>query len=199
MCAGTPPSAGSTTSIDDLEDGNADIPNVDGRRGAWYTVNDGTAGTQNPAPNSTFVPTSGGALGSKYSARTWGNGFTSWGAAMGVPLNAAGQSQCPYDASRYSGITFYSKGSGTVTVSIGSSATVPVARGGTCTSGCLDYYATKVVLGSNWTQQHIRWADLKQAGWGTPVSFSAAEIIFIEFEFGVGVNFDLYVDDLAFF
>jgi len=198
-CPGTPPAAGGTTLIDDLEDGNGDIPNVDGRRGKWYTVNDGTAGTQNPSPSGTFVPVSGGAQGSNYSARTWGSGFTSWGAAMGVQLNAAGQNQCPYDVSRYSGVTFYAKGSGTVTISVATSATVPVDRGGTCTSGCLDYYATKVVLSSAWTSERIHWTDLKQAGWGTPVSFNASQVLFIEFEFGAGVSFDLYVDDLAFF
>jgi hypothetical protein len=199
-CARDAPVAAADLLIDDLEDGDALIREAEGRRGAWYTVNDGSrSATQTPAPGAAFVAVDEGARGSAYAARTWGRGFLGWGAALGVRLNAAAQTACAYDASATDGIRFYARGSGTATVSVSSAATLPVAAGGTCSAGCLDYYATRIVLTSHWSLHEISWRELRQTGWGTPVRFDPARLFAVEFAFGRGVAFDLYVDDLTFY
>jgi hypothetical protein len=92
----------------------------------------------------------------------------------------------------------YAKGTGTVTVSVATSPTVPLTAGGTCTASCFDYYATYIDLTESWVLHQITWEQLAQDGWGTPVDFSPAEVMYFEFEFGENVDFDLYVDDLSF-
>ena len=197
----TPPAAAATRLlIDDAEDGDGAIASVEGRRGEWYTVNDGTSGaTQDPAPGATVVAAVGGAHGSGYAIHMQGSGFRTWGASLGVTLSEATQGQCPYDASNTKGIRFYAKGTGSITISVATSPTVPTAEGGTCGARCFDYYAVREQLSSDWQQYQFTWSELRQSGWGAAVSFSAAEIMYIEFAFGVNVNFDLYVDDLSFF
>jgi hypothetical protein len=131
--------------------------------------------------------------------RTARNGFAWWGAGVHVGVNSTQQENCPYDASRYGGISFYAKGTGTVTVSVATSPTVPLNAGGTCTVSCFDYYAVYIDLTDSWVPYEIPWEELAQDGWGTPVDFSPAEVMYFEFEFGENVDFDLYVDDLSFF
>ncbi len=199
MCPTVASAAGTHTLIDDLEDGDSAILELDGRHGSWYTINDGTGGTQQPAPAQTFAPARGGALGSDYSAHMTGTDFSSWGAALGVRFDVVGANTCAYDASRYQGIAFYARGSGMVTISIITASTVPVASGGTCETGCFDYYAGHVSLSSTWTRYQLAWSDLRQTGWGTPTTFDPGEIMATEWAFGTGVSFEIDVDDLQFF
>ena len=199
QCPAVTPVAGNNPLIDDLEDGNSAILAIDGRSGTWSTNNDGTlSGTQNP-PLGAFTATASGAHGSRYSARTWGGNFTSWGTALRVTLNATGQSQCAYDASRYTGIGFYAKGNQMVNLSVAILPTVPTAKGGTCATGCFDYHTKLITPTTSWAYYQIPWSQLMQGGWGTAASFSAASILYLEFEIGACPSFDLYIDDLGFY
>jgi hypothetical protein len=198
-CPTLPPRLGTNVSIDDLEDGDALITASDGRGGGWYVNNDATSGYQIPAVGTPFEPVSPGAHSSVYSARTTGTGFNDWGAAVGVVLNDASGLRCPYDAASARGLRFLAKGTGTVTLSVGSASTVPVEYGGRCRSACYDYHATTFVVSSAWSMVQIPWTSLAQGGWGTRAVFSPSGLMFIEFAFGAGATFDFSIDDLAFY
>jgi hypothetical protein len=198
-CATVPPKIGTNLTIDDMEDGDSFIIATDARRGTWYVNNDATSGYQMPALGAPFTVTSGGAAGSAYSVRTSGFGFNSWGAALGVVLSDANGARCPYDVTGTRGMRFVAKGSGSVTVQVATSATVPVNEGGRCLTNCYDYYATTIDLNSTWTTYQLSWQSLSQEGWGTRAAFAPNTVMFFEFAFDVGSSFDLSIDDLAFY
>ena len=52
---------------------------------------------------------------------------------------------------------------------------------------------------TSWAYYQIPWSQLMQGGWGTAASFSAASILYLEFEIGACPSFDLYIDDLGFY
>jgi hypothetical protein len=75
-----------------MDDGDGRITTADGRQGSWWTDNDGTdGGVQFPDPNNDFTMSSIGSTypltGSKMAARTYGSGFTDWGATMAFDWN----------------------------------------------------------------------------------------------------------------
>ena len=177
--------------IDDLEDGDDKIREADGRRGTWYLRNDETiGGTQNDTGE--FSPDSSGANGSDYSARTWGDGFNTWGASLGVQLNAPTDDQaCPYDASAYLGIQFYARGSGLLRVSVDTSSTL---RAGVDASS--DWYQAEVRLNDGWTRYQIPWRQLLGAVAQFPINPTG--LVDIEFSAGPGGPFDFQIDDVSF-
>jgi hypothetical protein len=191
--------------IDDLEDGNAKIPEVEGRRGIWYTINDETpGGIQFPALDE-FSPATDGAAGSNCSARTWGEGFFDWGIALGVNFNFGGgyPEILPraYDATAYGGVGFYLKGVGTVRVNFSTMAVVPPSDGGSCSATCWDKHGVDFELTDTWTYHEIRWddPDLGQQGWGTPAPFDPSQLLSMEFQMLWAAEYsDVYVDELRF-
>lgn len=196
--------------IDDMEDKNNAILAAGGRGGYWYTFNDGTEGTQQPPPDpegtgenpftmTVLEPPRGE---SKVAARSWGSGFTEWGAAFGFDLNSPTGTKAAYDASAYTGVTFWAKiGPGSVNrvlFMISDQSTVP--EGGICTK--CDNWQKQITLTEEWQQFNIPFADLKQGGWGDPAptpQIDAAKLYSVSFQFGVDDEFDLYVDDIAFY
>jgi hypothetical protein len=142
-CAPTRAS-GSFPVIDTVSDGDGSIPQQDGRSGGWYSFNDGI-GTQTPMP-----PAITAKPGWICSA---GSGFASWGAAIGVSLNADATKSCTYDASVYKGVTFAVQGSvtgGKLRFNLQTADITASTGGGTCVSsgtgnGCDDYYGAEVL------------------------------------------------------
>ena len=198
-CPAVAPKAGFNKLIDDLEDGDGVIIAADGRSGFWYTANDGTAGTQTPVPGTNFVPASGGAHGSAYYARTTGRAFADWGAALCIMLHQVGDNACRYNAASTSGLRFAARGTGTITVSFATAATVPIENGGSCFSGCFDYHSTTFTLSSTWLTRQIAYTSLAQGGWGTPAYFQASALMYIEFAAGPATAFDIGLDDVSFY
>jgi hypothetical protein len=158
--------------IDDLDDGDDNIPMVNGRRGFWYVYNDESAsGTQTP-PSNNFAPTAMGADGSAFAARTTGSGFTVWGAGMGFDLNAPPQDGAPkgsFDASGFTGIAFKAKGSVAIRVLVQTAGVLPTAMGGTCTPGtaagteCEDAHGKDVSLTTTWKEYQVPWTGPRRA------------------------------------
>lgn len=187
--------------IDDLEDGNGDLVQTGGRDGYWFTLNDGTTtGTQEPvwggrirnAYPITDRP------GSAFAAWTQGSGFATWGAGFGLYLRTSARY---FNATRYKGITFWAKvapGRANV-VRLNVSDIQTEADGGYCTE-CWDYFGTTIVMSTNWERYGFVWSDLWQQGWGAPLaaSLDSANIRSIEFYTAAGVNFEIYIDDIAF-
>jgi hypothetical protein len=204
--------AGTATAlpIDDLEDGDNTIEAIGNRIGYWYTYNDATAtGTQTPKPDPTgiipFKPTAGG-HSPLFSAETNGSGFLTWGAGMGFDFNNTAMKSCVYDASAYSGITFWAKGNVSLKAMVKIPATTQsTSDSGTCTAAgmCEDHYTLTPLpaLSTTWTQYTITFASaatFAQAGWGVPVMFDKKNIIAMQFQVGIAA-FDYSIDDIAFF
>lgn len=199
VCSGgdaVPIASGGTVLIDDLEDGDRNVPARATLSGLWFTVQDGTGGTLSPASSATLVPVSGGAAGSARAMHVSGSGFTQWGAGVGMSLSAY---QCSYDATAQKGITFYAKGTGKLLVSAATLQTVPVSGGGSCTGACNDHFHTTFTLTNTWTPYTVPWTALKQAGWGTSATFLPSAMRYLQWSFGANITFDVWVDTVSFY
>jgi len=179
--------------IDDFEDRSIGLPAIDGRKGLWYSSND-TTGTQ---PNG-LVFFDGGAEGSDVAGGTTIDGFTGWGAAIGVRLNSTAGSVCPYNASEYDGIQFWARGSGQWRFMVSTSDTVDLGSGGTCVSGCDDHFGADFTLGPTWTAYQYLWGALDQAGWGTPADLQPNEVNLLQWLNEQPGTFELQLDEVSF-
>ncbi|MEM9454086.1 MAG: hypothetical protein AAGF11_07895 [Myxococcota bacterium] len=199
---GDTPIGGEHALIDDLEvepgevDPDSNIIEHDGRVGSWYVYNDGSGGGLQNGGDA-FMPQPGGAEGSAYTARTWGEGFDTWGAGMGVAINAS-MTDCPYDAAAFEGISFWARGTGTVRVQLPIMATVPTEAGGTCSGVCYDTFGLEVELTDVWTFYAFAWDELAQQGWGDPAMFDPQELMQVQWQAPAATEFDIYVDTLSF-
>lgn len=197
--------------IDNMEDperGGSIIDSADGRVGAWYTYNDETpSGVQTPPaaafePDTLEVPREG----SKYAARSTGEGFIGWGAGFGFDLKNNGTSKLAYDASGYKGITFWAMttegNSPDVHVTFNDISTSP--EGGVCEpdteDSCDDHFGANIVLERGaWKEYTLLFSDLTQEGWGRAAeAFSPNALFAIQFNAGTNVKFDIWIDDIAF-
>lgn len=191
--------------IDDFEDGDNVLMSLEGRAGHWNAYNDGT-GQQMPAPGSALTPEAGGANGSAKALHTSGSGFMDWGAGLQVDLNNTGSGASarePFDASAYTGVSFYVRGTGELRVEFVTRETSEASQGGTCAENCYDSHGSKVLaLTDEWTLVTLHFADLAQEGWGTPADFSASSLLGFNFKALIGeeagASFDLWLDELKF-
>jgi hypothetical protein len=204
---------GGDSLIDDMEDPDDAILVADGRRGAWFVLNDGTdGGVQVPAMGERFDMTAipGGRNASTYAAHTSGQGFNAWSPLIGFWLNKQPSAfKQLYDASRYNAITFWARTTASDAAKFSASVRVQFPDrdtdpdGQVCTAdgslGCSDHYGRTIVLSTTWTKYTIRFNQLQQAGFGQPASgFDAAHLYGIEFQFALGSTFDCWIDDIAF-
>jgi hypothetical protein len=204
-CSTRPRATGMTPLIDDMEDGDSAILPNDGRSGGWFAYNDGSpSGYQFPPPPSFEMQGGSDATRGEFSARTFGKGFSSWGAGMGFVLNAG----CPYDASVHKGLHFFARselGPGSIFVLVATSATTPIASNGTCVpsspTACYDNYQTEIMIGPEWSEQTIPFYVLNQQGWGTPAAFDPRTVMNVNFQtsFGGGNSFSFSIDAISFY
>jgi hypothetical protein len=193
--------------IDDFEDGNVYLPTdpaLGDRIGNWYAYGDGTG-----------VPTADGSTfqrgqDSAYVLRATGSGFTSWGSGVGVDLDNAGGQQStkvPYDASAYSGITFWARAEAplAVTFTLPTKETDP--SGGVCdaaNSGCDHHYYQVIQVDQYWKRYTVNFIvdsknlALEPGGKPKPTGFHANELVAVQFRMASGQDYELYIDDVAF-
>jgi hypothetical protein len=213
-CPGTSWSGLCVELIDDLESNTAFLPAISGRGGPWYTYNDGTAGGMQwpvPWPAGTFMPSDTmpafanpvTGASSMYSARTYGAGFTNWGAGLGflfVPSTAQGSPR-PYDASAYKGIAFWSFSSIAGPIQVTLSDTNTNSQVGACgaPSEC-DPFGTLVKLPpSLWTLATVDFSTLTQGMWGKRYpALDTRTLMNMNFQVYPGGKFDFEVDDIYF-
>jgi len=205
--------------IDDMEKGTGSIISTKGRTGAWYTYNDmSPGGMQTPLSMSPFLPAmlnpprdKGDGTMSLFAAQTKGMGFSTWGAGMGFDFNNAGGGDAggngianPYDASAYGSVTFCAKlngGVGSVKVNFHNKDTDK--SGGICNAGankCDDDFGATITLGADWKAFTLKFSDLMQEGWGTPVpgGFNSKVLLSLHYQTGKNATFDYYIDDIYF-
>jgi hypothetical protein len=188
--------------IDDLATGNGQIALRDGRNGLWFTMADGAEGTLWPAP-AAFQTVLGSGPRGGYAARMYGSGFTTWGAALAVSFSQAQTGPCPFDASAFSGITFWAR-SATPTiirVNLATVATQQTRDGGACAGTCSNDYGTPIALVAAWQKYTIAFTDLTQRSLGSDaatVAFDPTQLTELQFVAAPGKTFDISVTDLSF-
>jgi len=199
--------SGTAPLIDDLTDGNEWILTNEGRLGTWYVYNDGT-GSQVPALNTPTLPTDGRMC-------TSGDGFTSWGAGLGLSIDADASKNCNYDVTAYTGIRFKLEGSTTNSfvrfVLVTNNIASPIG-GGSCDkslNNCDDFYGADIVAttsgivcenktsafscvstatNDNSLLISIPFARMSQMGWGTAFSvFDLAHTL--------GMHWEIHLSD----
>jgi len=195
--------------IDDLEDGSGRICDGSGRTGVWYVFHDDAPGKQWPSvtPPGIAIETSlipGGRGASKRAIHTYGSGFATWGAGVGLDLNFDGANHGLYDASGYQGIHFWARtGNGShsnVRVRISTASTTAVKYGGTCESGapteCVGPVGVYLRLEPEWLEYTVSFAELDLF---TQPKFSAELDRLTNIQFmSQEADFDFWVDDLSF-
>src|SRR5450432_71682 len=102
-----PQGDGTTDAIVNADDGKATFTTASVAKavGRWDFSHDTSMGMVTPAIQSP-TPVAGGANGTADAMHVTGTNLTGWGAALAA-LVAGG---CPFDASKYGGISFYAKG-----------------------------------------------------------------------------------------
>jgi expansin (peptidoglycan-binding protein) len=192
--------------IDDFEDGDATLPAIAERAGQWSAYNDESAGsTQSPAAGKAVTPEASGAMGSGFAMHTSGSGFADWGAGIQMDFKNPGTSaasRLPFDASKYKGISFYAKGTGSPRLELPIPATTDAPAGGSCTEGCLDTHGKAIVLSADWTLHTVAFSELEQEDWGTAADFDPSQLLGLAFKIPGSADdpatFDFWIDDLKF-
>jgi hypothetical protein len=187
--------------IDDLNDNDRFLAKTNGRVGAWETSNDGTpGGSMYPDPKTTFAPSDTGDPNWKYAVYVKGSGFTNNGSNVSLGLGA------PYDASKYTGISFWAKsdaGSTYARVLFPDKDTDLDA--GLCTMNgptsnmCYDHYGYRFSFTPGWNKYTIPFKSLTQDGWGRKgTGFDPSTLFEIIFQFPANATYAVWIDNLAF-
>lgn len=194
---GPAPVGGLTPLVADFEDGLKIIPQ-DGRGGIWFEYADGSGTQTNPIP---IVASDAGGQ----AMHVVGKGFTNWGSGIGsaIAFDFGKNVQCPYDVSLFDGISVRVKGTGTAHLRITQVEMTPATAGdrkGSCdpsTDVCEGHYEVAIELTSTWTVHRYKWNELAQP-FGNPQPFNPKSVLGVSFEFHAPIDYDFWLDDVAF-
>jgi endoglucanase len=193
-------------SIDRMEDGDGTTERVAERSGYWFAFNDDEfdtgPGTQIPNwremetfPMSELDPPRG--RSSHFAARTYGGGFTDWGAGIGLEL----YTQQTYDLSKYAGVTFWARRAPNTTATLRFSLpdTATSKRAGQCEM-CDDHFGSDLNLSTRFHRYSFTWQELKQENFGEPRpdALNTKEVYGLRFQVHELQDFDFWIDDVAF-
>ncbi len=185
--------------LDDMEDGNGDIPRLGGRNGVWYPFADkyGTSSFQNA-----IIPGQRGAL-SRQAQHTSGSGYSEWGSGIGFDLAIVGQDKTVYDASAYTGITFWARSTEPLLLTVAfpdvnTTGQLPDAIK-KCTE-CDHHWVSTVSTNTDWKRYTVLWTDLRLESGTEPVpeEFAVSELVSIQFRTARDAVYDYWIDDVAF-
>lgn len=212
------PDPGMLDFLDNMEDGDSNILNRDGRAGGWYTYHDPTDGTITPAIGGgpfTMEMIPSPRCGSSHRAmRVSGSGYGQWGAGFGMALKAGmvnGEwTGLPYDATGARGISFWARAGESSTTTllamVADAWSEPV--GGHCDpsipngdTACYDHFGVSVPLTTTWQRFSYSFGEMQQRQFGLPrPTLDVTQVTNIEFAIPQASSvFDIWVDDVAFF
>jgi Glycoside hydrolase family 44/Carbohydrate binding domain len=202
VCPAVRAKGGTDLLIDDLATGNGQIALRDGRNGFWFTMADGAEGTLWPTP-AAFQTVLGSGPRGGYAARMYGSGFTSWGALLAVSFSQAQTGPCAYDASAFSGVTFWARSAtpAIIRVNLATAATQETRDGGACAGTCSNDFGTPIALATVWQKYTIAFTDLTQRNPGSDAAtaaFDPTQLTELQFVAASGNAFDISVTDLSF-
>jgi hypothetical protein len=185
--------------LDDFEDGDTFVARLGGRDGSWVETDDHTS-TDVGFENSTQCAARGLRAG-----HFWAGGLTQWDANLTGLLRRStvtpmAIAATPYDGTGYGGVSFWgaigSGGPATLEVPLGMTTMDTAWNGNVCTTKCMDYHRTSVTLTPEWRRYEIRFADLKQLGWGDPqVPLALNQLVGFILWPTTG-TFDIWIDDV---
>jgi endoglucanase len=186
--------------IEDAEDGDDQINVIGGRGGYVYTFADEKGSRVEPKGD--FKPATGGADGTHRSLRITGKMITGEDAYAGVGLSLK-EPEGPYDASRYTGVSFWAKrsaqSSGALRFMIGDVNTDPAGK--VC-SECDNDFGVSFEAPEEWTRFVVSFTDLKQeGGWGNPHpdAIDKSKIFGLKWQVQTqGADFDVSIDQISF-
>ena len=194
-CPPPPPPSPNIPLIDNMEDGDLFIPTYEGRSGSWYAYNDTTSSQIGPVMVTLFPEREQ----SLYAVFTSGSGFSSWGAGIGLVLNG----QCPFNAAKYQGISFYAWAGNAVDVpvrfNINTAEVTPVENGGVCRASCWDSHGIEITIIDDWRFFEIPFWELSQLGFGPSVPFNPSQLMAVQFQIPAYQDFELWIDDVSFY
>jgi hypothetical protein len=191
--------AGTVLLIDSMEHGGDGISGA-GFSGHWYLFNDQTdGGVETPYPfMMTSLDVANASLPTSTSAaHAAGSGFTGFGCGMGFSITAAAGGK--YNASAYTGITFWAKvGAGAATHITVSTFDTRAEVG--CTK-CGDEPLSSFDATNTWAKYNLPFSNFRQAGFGDPQFglFDPNGFGGAQFYVGGANKFDLWIDDIAFY
>jgi hypothetical protein len=217
--AGGTPSSGDCPAIDandvisNFEGGVAHVEAVLGRDGSWFQLTDGS-GTLTPekVAMTPLACEAGGACASAFAYHTTGTGFSGWGAGAGTDFAPkTGEARTAYDVSGYTGIALRAKAASAVTLRVSVSDKNTAEEGGVCTvtedktdeTRCEDYFGKEILLGTDWQDYAVLFAEMTQRGFGLPATaFEATQAytlrVVVKGDAAAPVSFDVWIDDVRF-
>jgi hypothetical protein len=183
--------------IDDFEDGDLLLRPLGGRVGNWYAYGDGSGiATEEIASIKRAASLS--------ALHATGMDFTSWGSGVGVDLNNMGSGQVDketYDASEYSGVTFWARAQDPVMVTLVLPDGDTDAAGKICTT-CDHHYFKSFQFTTEWQRYTVSFADdfpePEPGGVPKPGPLDPSRLVSVQFRVGAGATYQFYIDDLAF-
>jgi hypothetical protein len=196
--------------IDYMEAGTGRICQGNGRVGMWFTyIDTDVESAISPATSGMALPTYMSTLrgsNSYYAMHMQGYYYTYAGIACWLNKSSFSGSTGTYDASAYTGITFWAKGGGNggdFNVVGQMASTEKTIYGGTCTaSSCSGpYYKLTGLSSTTWQQYKVPFTYLTG---GTVKTFDPQSTWSFEFQFYNAAGtyhtaFDLWIDDLSFY
>jgi endoglucanase len=182
--------AGPLSMIDDMEDGDLSILSRDGRQGSWLAFDDGSGTRTDLKTQPVDRP------GSKNALCISGQDFNTWGGGIRVWLNGIDTREL-YDASRYTGITFWARGLPTdFRINLVDDYSDPAGQ--KCAS-CYDHFHFTFTPNADWKQYTFKWSDAAQSGSGDPQPHVCPSAMYaMQFTWSANTAFDICIDDLAF-
>ena len=140
--------------------------------GYWDLSKDASSGTITPAGTSALKTEAGGANGTAKALHVTGTNLTGWGAALAAELSNG----CPFDGSKFGGISFWAKGTSTVLegpnkllVLVGNPEFIPSPIGfcdeAKMDPNCYARHRVTIDLTPEWKQYIVAWEDLKPPGY----------------------------------
>jgi MYXO-CTERM domain-containing protein len=183
---------GPLSTVDDLEDGDMEILARDGREGTWFAFDDASSGTRTDIEISAAERD-----GSGNAVCLDGANFTRWGGGLGFPLSEPDTTRQPYDASNYTGVSFWARGSSTpFRFMLVDKYSDPTAS--SC-SGCNDHFNFSFTPSAEWQQFTFAWREASQLGFGDPQpSVCPAALYAFQAQWPSNQSFELCLDDIAF-
>lgn len=188
--------------IDDMEDGSGHIRRCVERQGVWYAFHESEYGTQWPLPTVPGVPIEtsvieGGRNGSLRAMHSYAAGKNDFLAGIGIDLAFDGLSYGTYDASAYSGVTFWVKGTASpgLVFRVSTRATTLPAYGGVCLEEYCFPVSTPIALSAQWRQIWVPFAAFGANGNG---DFPRSDVTNMQLVCEVSCeSYDFWIDDLA--
>lgn len=202
-----------TAIIDDFEDSDANLPEVDGRNGSWWSADDGTPGGT-VEPDDDIIPERllPARCESQRALRFSGQGFDDWGALVGVsfayaPNDEGEWTAVPHAASEHRGVRFWARIGDTsadlVQFSVDGRllepAPDPCPEQEPAGDGCSGAFSVRLSgLSTEWKQYEVPFRGLAQH----PISdaeLDTGALYSLYFSFAPNTIFDFWLDDLAFY